>query len=163
MTNTRTLSGKDIHNLVLIEQATIDSEHLEGDTLRARLDLIGNIMQENVVRLQLDEEINHLLTFARCTGCETLSQAVKEKHYPSGCWGAEPRRHYQPNFLLKIEGKSRPSSIVYSLEKQKIGMAMIILAHMKWDPRYAKGAKKMLHYIDENNLWTVADGEYLFA
>ncbi|MFZ6781225.1 hypothetical protein ACO0LD_30690 [Undibacterium sp. Ji83W] len=163
MTNTRTLSGKDIQDLALIEQATMDSENLEGNDLKARLDFIGNILQENVVRLQLDEEINHLLTFARCTACETLAQTVREKHYSLGCWGAEPRRHYQPNFLLKINGMNRQSSIVYPLEKQKIGMAMIVLAHMKWDPRYSTGAKKLSHYIEENKLWTQEDEEHLFA
>ncbi|PXX33715.1 hypothetical protein [Undibacterium pigrum] len=163
MTNTTTLSGKDIHDLALIEQAVMDCETLEGDDLMARLDVIGGLLQDNVVRLQLDEEINHLFTFARCIGCEALSMAIREKYYSPDCWGAAPRRRYQPNFLLKINGSNRTSSIVYPLKKQKDGMAMIMLEHMKWDPRYTIGAKKLLHYIDENKLWTMADGEHLFA
>lgn len=174
--NITTLCADDIEGVELIQSLVLECEYLRGgddtDThpapqvdqqLAQRFARIGRILRDNALRLNLDEEINQLTALARCIGCQALSPAQQERHFGGDCWAHDPRAKAGPDFRLKQNGKNGPNSCVMPVEKQQAVMAIIALVHMRRDPVFTAGAEKLLRYEERNKLWTIKDGENLWA
>jgi hypothetical protein len=151
-----TLTRADVQGIEQIAQAVLECAHLDEAGVGIRYALVGELLLNNVRRLELDEDIEHLFGFARSIACELLSPSVRAIHFRGSCWEPGAWDKFPP-FYRKIGGRNAPSSDVRPVEKQKIGMAGLLAQHLKKDPGFAPGAHALLEYEETHGLWTPED------
>lgn len=150
------LTGSDVQHLDRMQLALEECAHLADVELSARHALIGDLLLDNAMRLNLDEDISHLCGFARSAACEAMSAAVRDESFPHSCWGPSPWRKVPP-FFAKIDGCNRASSDVRPAEKQKAAMVETFAEILRHDPLFAKGAQALISFTERHALWTSDD------
>jgi hypothetical protein len=125
----------------------------EMDALYPR---IGGILLENIRRLDIDEDMDQLMCFARSMACEMLSSEVRTKHFGASCWLPDPREHCPP-YALKVNGRNNAASEVREETRQKVAMVHLFASHLMRDPALASCAQAIFAHEDKHGLWTKED------
>jgi len=154
MKNSTTLLSKtDIANLDIIIRTAHELGSANETSIGSLYSTIGDIFFENIIHLNLDEDINQLLYFARNIACEVLSNSSREKHFGNTCWEIDTRSPHPP-FFLKLNGHNASSSEVRTKERTIAAMMHMFAWHLRRDPILERGANALLNYERKNGLWS---------
>jgi hypothetical protein len=119
---------------------------------------IGRLLLENVHRLNIDEDVQQLLFFARSMSCEMLTPEVRAKNFGASCWSVD-RRENCPPYVQKIEGRNRPTSAIQDQNRQMVEMVHLFAMHLLRDPARVASGQALLSYEFENGPWSEDDLE----
>lgn len=153
------LTATDVEHLEQMHRAVEECAMLADGEIGKRHTQIGNLLLENVHRLELDEDIIQLCAFARAAACEAMSASVRDKHFPSSCWSPSSWRKVPP-FFAKVDGRNTASSEVRPPDRQKSAMVDTFATILLNDPKYTAGARLLIDYAERHMLWTPADAVY---
>jgi hypothetical protein len=157
MTTQRILPGKaDVILLDELLQVTSACSTASTPSIEAFYSRIGDILLENIRRLEIDEDMDQLMCFARSMACETLSSEVRTKHFGASCWLPDPRENCPP-YTLKINGRNSAASEVRDESRQKAAMVHLFATHLMRDPAMVSSAEALFAHEDKHGLWTEQD------
>lgn len=150
------LTVTDVEHLEQMHRAVEECAMLTDEEIGKHCAQIGNLLLDNVHRLELDEDIVQLCAFARAAACEAMSASVRDKHFPSSCWSQSSWRKVPP-FFAKIDGRNTASSEVRPPDRQKAAMVHTFATILQNDPKYTTGARALIDHAERHMLWTPAD------
>ena len=119
---------------------------------------IGELLLANVHHLNIDEDVQQLLSFARSMSCEMLTPEVRAKNFGASCWSVDRREHCPP-YVLKIEGRNRPNSAIQDRNRQMVEMVHLFALHLLRDHVQVASGQALLSYESANGLWSEGDSE----
>lgn len=112
--------------------------------LQAGFARIGEILYSNALRLQLDEDSDHLLLFARSIAGEVMSTEAAQLFWEgASCWDQSPGFDFPP-FIKKGSGARLSVAGVLAAERTQQLMAAMFLWVLRTDPDLQEQAQLIL-------------------
>ncbi len=125
------LSREHIENLDLLEELVFDCLSLSKAELQERSLGIGRILYANAIRLELDEDIDQLSSFAKCVAGEIMSPKAHRDWWGDGpSWERQNYRSFPPK---KGSGVRLSQEGVLSPEQTQQSMAGMFLWVLRTD------------------------------
>jgi hypothetical protein len=146
MDRTIILTRQDILHLDEIAILIFECEkNVDIDKIYQRL---GNLIWDNVEKLNLDEDIMNISRFAVGLALELSEFLIKRER--GSHWEWHPVEQ-------KVNNQSRDNADVRSKEKQIAGMIDVLIFQLKNDELFRASVNVLKDYQDKHQLWTQDD------
>ncbi|BBB62329.1 hypothetical protein UNDKW_4056 [Undibacterium sp. KW1] len=138
------LGREHIENLDLLEELVFDCLSLNKAGLQERWLGIGKILYANAIRLELDEDIDQLTSFARSVAGEIISPKAHRDWWGNGSsWESQNYRNFPP-FIKKGSGVRMSPDGILSPEESQHFMAGMFLWVVRTDKDMHADAQAIL-------------------
>jgi hypothetical protein len=151
------ISRADIINLDLLEMAALALADEPRDNLENAISVLGNLLFQSALKLNLDEDVANLCEFSKRVGMEVLPQESRIEMYGDNCWVVGPR---DAKILKFKQGNNNASdSIIVSVATRNAAMVLYFLIPLYSAPTFKVGSEIFVKYIEDNKLWSFLETE----
>lgn len=138
------ISRAQLDGLDLLAELLASDQLLEAASLQASFARIGEVLYSNALRLQLDEDSDHLILFARSVAGEVMSTEAAQLFWEgASCWHHSPGFDFPP-FIKKGSGARLSVAGVLATERTQQLMAAMFLWVLRTDPDLQEQAQLIL-------------------